>query len=261
MLVHRSGWLRVCATGVLGAALAGCGADAPTGGGGSDSGTDSGSMGTDAVAMDVAVDAGTPLVDAGPQVDSGCPPPQRITPMQVPSGFLATRTVTLQGTIDGDTAHFSWPVTGRITMRFLWVNTEESMGADTTAFGRTTSTAVGEMLRAAREIVVDQQEHATRPGQPRLDQFGRSLAIIFVDGDLFQTRLVREGWSAYYTDFGCAPEPIHSVLLNAEAEARAAGRGIWRAGHPTDYAAVFAQWIPQRNACRPNPFRNQPYCR
>ena len=42
---------------------------------------------------------------------------------------------------------------------------------------------------------------------------------------------------------------------------RAAGRGIWRAGHPTDYAAVFAQWIPQRNACRPNPFRNQPYCR
>ena len=135
------------------------------------------------------------------------------------------------------------------------------MGAETTAFGRTTSTAVGEMLRAAREIVVDQQEHATRPGQPRLDQFGRSLAIIFVDGDLFQTRLVREGWSAYYTDFGCAPEPIHSSLLFAEAEARANRRGIWAPGHPTNYADVLTRWIGTgTRACRPNPFRNQSYC-
>lgn len=237
-----------------GALVAGCSAGG-TGGGGGD--PDSGPGPLDA---GTRIDMGAPAVDTGPQFDSGCPAPQRITPQQLPAGFLAPRTVTLQGTVDGDTAHFSWPVTGRITVRFLWANTEESMGAETTAFGTYTTAQVGQMLRAAREIVVVQQQHATRPGQPAVDQFGRSLAVVFVDGDLFETRLVREGWTAYYTDFNCAPEPLHSVLLSAEAEARAAMRGIWRPGHPTDYAAVFARWIPLRNACRPNPFRNQPYC-
>ena len=94
---------------------------------------------------------------------------------------------------------------------------------------------------------------------PDLDPFDRWLGLVFVDGELFETRLVREGLSAYFTEFGCAPEPLHTALLLAEAEARANRRGIWAPGHPTDYAAVFSRWFGS-SRCRPNPFRNQPYC-
>ncbi len=32
--------------------------------------------------------------------------------------------------VDGDTAHFTIPIRGEITVRMLWVNTEESHGAE-----------------------------------------------------------------------------------------------------------------------------------
>lgn len=183
-----------------------------------------------------------------------------ITPQPRP-GFLPPTTVRFIRAVDGDTSHFSWPVLGEIDVRFLWVNTEESHGAETTAFGTYTAQQVARILAAGREFVLMPQEQAGHPGERALDMYGRTLALVFVDGELFQTRLIREGWSAYYAQFGCAPEPMHTAFIDAEAEARAGRLGIWQPGHPTDYAQVFARWTPSRNACRPNPFRNQPYCR
>ena len=215
-------------------------------------------------------DAGTPMdvvapVDHGPPtLDSGCPAPQTITPAQVPGGFLAPSNVRFIRDIDGDTAIFSFAVQGETTVRFEWVNTEESHApnpADNTAFGIATSAIVVRYLSTGGAFVVVRHASPTAPTMPNLDTFGRTLGLVFIDGELFQERLVREGLSAYYTDFGCAPEPIHSALLLAEAEARANHRGIWAPGHPTDYAEVFSRWITGgTRACRPNPFRNQLYC-
>lgn len=208
-----------------------------------------------------ALDAATPdAPDVPPLVDSGCPAPADIGPTPAPARFLEPRTVPLLRNTDGDTAHFGFPIVGDVTVRMVWVNTEESHGDRTTDFGVMTAATVARYLNEAREIVVTREEDTAHPGQPNLDTYGRTLALVYVDGTSFQVRLVREGLSAYYTEFGCAPEPLHTAMLNAEAEARANRRGIWAPGHPTDYAAVLRSWIGTRG-CRPNPFLGQPYCR
>ena len=218
-----------------------------------------------------AHDAGSPdapdvvvPVDTGPPpVDSGCPAPRAVTPADATAGFLAPSTVFYIRDVDGDTAHFR--LTGvDLTVRFLWVNTEESHAqnpADDTAFGVLTGDVVAGYLAAGHEFVLVREASTTNTTMPSLDAYGRTLSLVFVDGTLFQERLVREGYSAYYTEFGCAPEPIHSALLDAEAEARANHRGIWAPGHPTNYQEVFSRWIgSSAHACRPNPYRNQSYC-
>lgn len=214
--------------------------------------------------LDGAADAVTPRDAGAPEVvlDSGCPAPARITIAQLPArGFLAPVRARYVRAVDGDTAHFAIPITGEIDVRMLWVNTEESHAqnpADNTAFGVATANWAMATMPTVTEYYLAFQEDSARPGQPSLDPYMRRLALVFADGELWQTRLIREGWSAYYTDFGCAPAPIHTALLYAEAEARANRRGIWAPGHPTNYADVFARWISTR--CRPNPFRSQAYC-
>ncbi len=218
--------------------------------------------GGDASADADATTPDRPAVDAAPDlpvVDSGCPAPRPVAPAMVPAtGFLAPVRGRFVRAVDGDTAHFVVPIRGEITVRMLWVNTEESHGAETTPFGVATADWATRAMPAVTEYTLVQQADARNPTQPALDPYDRVLALVFADGDLWQKRLIREGWTAYYTDFGCAPAPIHESLLFAEAEARANRRGIWAQGHPTDYAPIFTRWITNR--CRPNPFRMQPYC-
>lgn len=199
-------------------------------------------------------------VDAGPPAaDSGCPAPARITPDNLPVEYLPAQRVTYIRGVDGDTAHFAFPIVGDTTVRFLWVNCEESHGAETTAFGVRTAAEVERIMLSGNVFHVARRRAAAGSDQPQLDPFMRTLGLVFMDGELLQTRLVREGWSAYYTDFGCPQAPIHASLLYAEAEARANRRGIWAPGHPTNYAEVFSRWIGTRG-CRPNPFVGQRYC-
>jgi len=239
-------------------ALAGCGDDVPLNNTPRDAGA-------------VVVDAGAPtdvpvaVVDSGPPVlDSGCPTPQRIAVSDTPAGFLPPSTVRFIRAIDGDTAIFSFAIQGETTVRFEWINTEESNSRDrteNTAFGVASAATVARYLAAGREFVVVRHASPRMPTMPDLDNFGRTLGLVFVDGELLQQRIVREGLSPYYTDFGCPPEPVHSALLLSEAEARANRRGLWAPGHPTNYAEVLSRWITGgTRACRPNPFRNQSYC-
>jgi endonuclease YncB( thermonuclease family) len=218
------------------------------GGGGADSSaTDDGG----ALDPDAAPDA--------PVVPSECPPPAKLGPETAPTGFIKAVKVTLRFSVDGDTAHFDFPNDPDKIVRFLFVNTEESSGAETTQFGVETKNIVRGYLQSAKDIQIAVQEDRVGTGVPNTDPFGRWLALVYVDGDLFQTRIVREGLSAYYTLYGCAPAPVHDALLYAEAEANAAGRGIWKPGHPTDYSRVLASWIGSKT-CRPNPFKGQRYC-
>jgi endonuclease YncB( thermonuclease family) len=194
-----------------------------------------------------------------PVKPSGCPAPNVVTPDDLPAGFLPAEKVTLIRNVDGDTAHFKF-ADGERDVRFLYVNTEETHGDTTTQFGLDAASAIANYLNNAQEIMAAPEEDKKNPGKPHLDTYGRTLAVIFVDGDLFETRQVREGWTPYFTEFGCAADPIHSALLYAEAEAKANERGVWEPGHPTDYSAVLKQWIGS-STCRPNPYKNQPYCK
>lgn len=209
----------------------------------------------------VSVDAASPPADAGPMlVDSGCPAPVRVTLDDVPADYLPPQRVTYIRGVDGDTAHFAFPIVGETTVRFLWVNTEESHGPETTVFGVRTAAEVARIMGEGTVFHVAPHRRSAGSNLPQLDPFMRTLALVFMDGELLQTRIVREGWSAYYTDFGCPTAPVHASLLYAEAEARANQRGIWAPRHPTNYREVFSRWIPTRGACRPNPFLGQRYC-
>jgi len=190
---------------------------------------------------------------APPQVEAPPPPPTSRAPIavaDVPEGFFPAVRVEVQSVVDGDTAHFVFP-DGEHKVRFLWVDTEESRGERATGFGRSTERRARLAIEAARRVDVAVRRKAGAPDQ---DAFGRWLGLVFVDGALYETRLVREGLSLYYTKFGCAPSPLHAALLAAEAEARTARRGVWAEGHPTDYGPIVAGWNA-RHPCRPDPFR------
>ncbi len=200
--------------------------------------------------------------NADPVASSGCPAPRDLTPTDLRAGFLAPSPVRYVRPVDGDTAHFAFPDIGETSVRFLWVNTEESHGRRTTDFGLETARTVAGWFGGAHRFAVVREDTPANPGAPQLDRFDRTLGLVFMDDHLVQLRIVRAGLSPYYTDYGCAPEPVHTALLLAEADARAHRRGVWAPGHPTDYAEVLDRWIGgRRRACRPNPFRGEPYCR
>jgi endonuclease YncB( thermonuclease family) len=207
-----------------------------------------------------ASDAAAPVA---PPADSGanlsCPAPAKITPADVPAGFLAPVKVTNPYLADGDSGEFTFPGGAKHSVRLLWVNTEESGGPEKTQFGYETKPKVLALYKAATDIQVAVQETSKGSGVPKEDPFDRWLSLVFLDGELVQTRLVRDGLSAYYTQFGCAPAPVHNALLYAEAEANDNDRGIWGPGPHNDYEKVFGEWIGNRT-CRPNPYK-APYCR
>ena len=208
-------------------------------------------------APDAASDAPDARADA--PVQTGCPALVPVGTRNVPRGFLPVQRVTLAHTTDGDTATFLVSSGGtEVTVRFLFVNTEESFGAEATEWGTVVKNIVGGYIRTARELHIAVREDSQNPGQPDLDPFKRALGLVFTDGELVQSRIVREGLSPYYVAFGCATEPVHTNLLHSEAEAYANQRGVWRPNHPKDYRAVMDQWIGNRT-CRPNPYKRA-YC-
>jgi endonuclease YncB( thermonuclease family) len=169
-------------------------------------------------------------------------------------GFSPPMVVKLHRPVDGDTAHFLGPG-GLYKVRFLWVNTEETHGERATAFGVVAAERMQKWLFESSRIELYFQLAAD--GSPARDSYGRYLALVALDGELAELRLVREGLSPYYTSFGCAPSPLHEAMLAAEAEAHATARGLWAPGHPTDYHEVFRRWLSHRH-CRPDPFSRKP---
>lgn len=203
-------------------------------------------------------DTSPAATDAGDGADtstiaSPCPAPIAIGPANVPAGFLRPVKVTIAGIADGDSGRYNFPNAQNQGIRLLWINTEESFGDDMTDFGVKTKATVIQWINAAKEIQIAVQETARGSGVPDSDPYDRWLSVMFVDGELLQTRIVREGLSAYYTAFGCADAPFHEALLHSEAEANVNSRGIWGPGPHNDYRVALAEWIGTRK-CRPNPF-------
>lgn len=84
------------------------------------------------------------------------------------------------------------------------------------------------------------------PGRDR-DGYGRLLAHVFVEKDgqerLFAEELVRAGWAPYFVKYGRSVR-FDARFVAAQAEARAAHRGIWGASvaHYPDYEERLAWW-------------------
>lgn len=64
------------------------------------------------------------------------------------------------------------------------------------------------------------------PDGDRIDRYGRALAVVWVDGRMLNESLVLAGLARARTEFRFS-RALKQRLRAAEAEAKAAGRGIW----------------------------------
>lgn len=97
--------------------------------------------------------------------------------------------VTLSKCVDGDTAKFV--VNGEVkTVRFLSINTPEIAHDDQEAepYGNEASKFTCDALTTAKSIKLQYD-----PKSDEVDKYGRLLAWIFVDNELLQEKLVKDG--------------------------------------------------------------------
>ena len=124
-------------------------------------------------------------------------------------------------TSDGDTARFE--VNGEdIRVRFLGINTPEVAGEDKVEepYGNEAMAYTKEKLDNATNIEIEYDDNADKE-----DRFGRILAYVWVDGELFQEELVRKGYAKTYmmrANYKYADE-----LKSAERQAKAEKLGVW----------------------------------
>jgi micrococcal nuclease len=121
--------------------------------------------------------------------------------------------------IDGDTVHAGrgWR---RTTVRLIGVDAPETVhpempiqfyGPEASEF--TTKSLTGRWIRLEFEP------------REQIDPYGRLLAYIFFEDEtLFNRELIRQGYARAYTRF---PFRYQQEFRRAQAEARAAGRGLW----------------------------------
>ena len=97
---------------------------------------------------------------------------------------------------------------------------------------------------------------------PRVGIYEQSTAAAFrVNDFVFITRFptIADGYSGYYTKYGCAQGKLHDALLWSEAEANQKNRGVWDPQYKNEHLPVLSQWIGL-DECRPNPLKGQHYC-
>lgn len=123
--------------------------------------------------------------------------------------------------VDGDTLVVS---TGQQEekVRLLCVDTPESVHSDS----RKNTEEGRRAAEFAKELLEDRQVRLLVPPKNDHDNFGRRLAYVFLDGENVNLRLVKEGWSPYYTKYGRSPY-YDGDFRKAEREAEEAGRGVW----------------------------------
>jgi micrococcal nuclease len=143
--------------------------------------------------------------------------PTSVSPNLTPA---ARHTAIVTRVVDGDTAHVRYH--GRdVTIRFIGVDTPETVapgqpvecyGPEASAF--TTKQLSGTSVRL--EFDAD-----------RIDPYGRTLAYIWLAGNLFNETLVRDGFATVAT---YPPDTKYEQRFEvAQHHARVAGRGLWDA--------------------------------
>lgn len=135
---------------------------------------------------------------------------------------------------DGDTVEVRYHDLA-LAVRLKNIDTAESVHADAgrnTAFGEETSRWAKGYLAGVRVRV----EFARKDWRIDADHHGRALGFLWIDRDpvgpgpedeLYNETVIRRGFSRYITAYGTGG-PHHRRFSEAEAEARAAGRGVWR---------------------------------
>lgn len=133
---------------------------------------------------------------------------------------LDSNLVTLEKTVDGDTAWFL--IDGeKVKVRFLAIDTPETVKPNTTvqAYGKEASDYTANELKNAKEIKLEYEESNL------IDKYGRTLAYVFVDGELLQEKLLENGLAKMTCK--CAGYRYLNRMIKAQTEAQNAKIGMW----------------------------------
>jgi micrococcal nuclease len=134
-----------------------------------------------------------------------------------------TRYYPVSYVVDGDT--FKADIDGReITVRLLGINTPETVDPrkPVQCFGPEASAEMKSLL-GGRAV-----ELKFNPNREHRDKYGRYLLYAYRDDGLFLNEdLIKNGFAKEYT-VG-TPYSFQAEFRKAEAEAKAAGKGLWKA--------------------------------
>ena len=148
-------------------------------------------------------DAPNPTVAAGAQATSS------------PANVTTARVVAV---VDGDTIKVS--LGGEVyRVRYIGIDTPETNSPDRgVEWMGPEAAAYNEQLVGGKVVVLEKDVSET-------DRYGRLLRYVWVDDVMVNAELVRQG----YAVVGTWPPDVkyHDVLLQAQREAREAGRGLW----------------------------------
>jgi micrococcal nuclease len=158
---------------------------------------------------------------------AGAPSSGAVVPAATLSVASASAPAGVVGTViyiaDGDTVHVTDALGSKTKVRVLGIDTPETRnpqlpvqcwGPEATQFATAT------LLHQQVTVVAD-------PTQDARDRFGRLLAYLYLpDGSNYSVLAARAGVARAYI-YDNRPVTEHTAIAAAEADARAAGRGLW----------------------------------
>lgn len=128
--------------------------------------------------------------------------------------------VTLYKCVDGDTAWFI--MNGeKVKSRFLYIDTPESTNKKE-YLGKEASEYTKNQLENATTIEVEFNEDGDQ-----YDKYNRALLWVFVDGELLQEKIAREGYCKKYYDYGCDYK-YKNEIIKADREAKRNHVGLYK---------------------------------
>jgi micrococcal nuclease len=162
-------------------------------------------------------------------------------------------TGTVVRVVDGDTMEVEFPNGEVDTVRLLGVDTPETSaesaspgefeGIPDTDAGRTHLVTWGAEASAFAESELAGEEITVVTGGDRRGGYGRLLAVLYVDGEEFNGRLLTEGYARLYdTEFA-----KRDAYAAAESAAREGEVGLWNfdaSDYPTDASEVDDADLP-----------------
>jgi len=137
-------------------------------------------------------------------------------PVQLPETVIAARIV---GITDGDTTRALTPDNQLLRIRLKNIDAPEK----SQAFGQASKQNLSQYIFGR-----DVELHIF--GQ---DRYGRTLAVIMLDGVDINLQQVKDGYAWVYTRYiGESTQDVQARYLGAEAEAKESRRGLWNDPDP-----------------------------
>lgn len=162
--------------------------------------------------------------------------------------------VQVERPVDGDTVRVKIGDKSE-AVRIQAVDTEESKaggGKPLTPWGKKAAEHAASLFVAGKSVTLDFDQPQDAEVQLDLsrfrDNFGRLLALVFVDGMDFQQHMIEQGYSPYFCKYGnVRTKDYHRRYLAAERLAQSRRAGLWdqvavNGSEQRNYAALGAWW-------------------